>query len=222
MSENIQALCESNEVELAPERVFEQQSFVFGGKNESIRGKEGTVRFLTPADAGLLAQLHGWLSEDTVTRRFNGVLPLKTRTDPKRLLERCSCLGGEFPLGVFLDGETLVGVGRGCFCTPGTMDGIAVLVADQHPQWGSFQGSGVGKKLLSDLIEYGTTYGVTRFVSEVAASNAKMKGLFSRFGFKTSVMDTDDPSWLQAELIIDPKADHSTPNSARAVGDILE
>lgn len=47
-----------------------------------------------------------------------------------------------------------------------------------------YQNRGIGRKILSDLMEHGKNRGITAFTLEVRASNIKAKSLYERMGFR--------------------------------------
>lgn len=145
-----------------------------------------------------MVKFHGMLSDRTVYFRYFCSLSLTRRTAHERLARIC-----------FVDSEreavlvanhsdprtgeqSIVAVGRLNKLPDGKSAEIAVLVSD------SYQGQGVGKKLLSRLIEIAREQKVTRLVAEMLRDNIPMQAVLKRLGFRLSLLS--DPRSVRAVL----------------------
>ena len=77
-----------------------------------------------------------------------------------------------------LDGETLLGVARYVRDKDNQAAEFALVVAD------SWQGRGIGSRLLAKLIEAARRRGVKRLYGDILAMNRPMLALATKLGFK--------------------------------------
>ena len=89
-------------------------------------------------------------------------------------------------------GETLIGVARYVRNRADAAAEFALVVAD------SWQGRGIGRRLLAKLIEAARRRGVKRLYGEILAINRPMLELARKLGF--SLERHDDPTLTRASL----------------------
>jgi acetyltransferase len=89
-------------------------------------------------------------------------------------------------------GETLIGVARYVRDRKDESAEFALVVAD------SWQGRGIGRRLLAKLIEAARCRGVKRLRGEILATNRPMLGLASKLGF--TLERREDPTITRALL----------------------
>lgn len=138
-----------------------------------------TVRPIRPEDIDLHRQFALGLSQETRYNRFLGagikltpkLLEMFTRIDFSRDMALIASTTIE---GV----ETAIGVARYARLADGTTCEFAITVAD------AWQGHGIGRRLLSMLIDSAREHGVNRLIGEVFASNAPMLHLARSLGFR--------------------------------------
>jgi acetyltransferase len=90
-----------------------------------------------------------------------------------------------------LDGETLLGVARYVRDDNQAAE-FALVVAD------SWQGRGIGTRLMAKLIDAARRRGVKRLYGEILATNRPMLGLATKLGF--TLKRHDDPTITRALL----------------------
>ena len=91
-----------------------------------------------------------------------------------------------------LDGETLLGVARYVLDKGDQAAEFALVVAD------SWQGRGIGRRLLAKLIEAARRRGVKVLYGDILATNRPMLALVSKLGFQLS--RHEDPTLTRAVL----------------------
>jgi acetyltransferase len=88
----------------------------------------------------------------------------------------------------------IAGVGRLIKLRGGEDAEFAVLVSDQ------FQHQGLGRELLSRLVQYGRDEGMRRVVADILPENSGMIRVAGQLGFKVTRAPDDDT--LRAELVL--------------------
>ena len=73
----------------------------------------------------------------------------------------------------------------GCACLYQMADEGEIINVAVAPK---YQGNGIGKMLLMELIKRGTARGITRFILDVRVSNEKAVGLYEKAGFRKLVL----------------------------------
>jgi acetyltransferase len=91
-----------------------------------------------------------------------------------------------------LDGETLLGVARYVRDKDDQAAEFALVVAD------SWQGRGIGARLMAKLIDAARRRGVKRLYGEILATNRPMLGLATKLGF--TLQRHADPTITRALL----------------------
>jgi acetyltransferase len=140
-----------------------------------------TVRPLRPEDRGLIVRLGQALSVDSRYNRFLGGGIVFTRELLDRLVNIDYSRDFALIATVVLEGiETPVGVARWARL-PDDASAVefAVTVAD------AWQRCGIGRLLLTRLIELARDAGVARIIGEVLATNTAMIALGAIVGFRT-------------------------------------
>jgi acetyltransferase len=142
-----------------------------------------TLRPIRPEDEPLMKKFHETLSEETVHFRYFGVTKFEKRVAHERLTRICfNDYDREMALvAVRQNSETkedeIVGVGR-LIKVLGTNDAqFAILITDQ------FQGQGLGKRLLTLLVDIGRKEGVARIIGHILPENYAMRQVSSKVGF---------------------------------------
>lgn len=133
-------------------------------------------RCIRAADFGILRSFVHQLSPATGYKRL---LSPRMPTDDE--LRRWSAIDPACECAIVAiagpeDQEELVGVARFVVESPGEAD-FAIVLAD------AWQGLGLGRELMSRLIDAARQYGLRRVSGEVLATNVGMLALARRFGF---------------------------------------
>ena len=91
-----------------------------------------------------------------------------------------------------LGGETLTGVARYVLEKDGRSAEFAIVIAD------SWQGRGIGKRLLAKLIDIARQRSLKRLYGDILATNRPMLELVRKLGFKLERQE--DPTLTRASL----------------------
>jgi acetyltransferase len=151
-------------------------------------GTEVVVRAIRPEDEPLLVAFHEGHSERTIRMRFFSMVKALTRDSLIRLCHldydrEIALVAVHAPEG---GPQRIAGVSR-YYLTPETRDAeFALVVGD------AWQGRGLGRHLLSRLIEVARDRGVKRLVGSVLSENNPMLRLTRELGF--AQQPTDEPS----------------------------
>lgn len=154
------------------------------------------IRPIRPEDEPMLVKFHSTLSEDSVRLRYFHPMNLSQRVSHDRLVRVCfNDYDRDLAMVALreVDGEqTLLGVGR-LSKTPHHPEAeFAVLISD------SYQGKGLGKHLLSNLIDICKAEGVALLKADILTENKEMQGLCRKLGF--TIRDDFENECLVAEL----------------------
>jgi acetyltransferase len=165
--------------------------------------KDGTqlsIRPIRPEDEPQLARFHETLSEQSVYRRYFAMLNLESRIRHERLTRKCfvdydreMALIAEHRRDASLTPE-IVGVGRLVRSLPGGQAEIAAIVSD------AFQHKGIGRALVSRLIEFAHDEKIEKLTASVLAENPAMQKLLESKGFV--FRQEGDPGVLEGELFL--------------------
>ncbi len=145
-----------------------------------------TLRAIRPEDEPLMVKFHGTLSEDTVGLRYFGFPSLDQRVAHDRLTKICfNDYAREIALVAVhqnpaTKAEEIIGVGRLVKMSGLNEAEFAIVISD------SFQGRGLGTKLLSRLVEIGRQEGVKRLTSLILPENYVMQQVSKRLGFEVN------------------------------------
>ncbi len=144
-----------------------------------LDGSTMEVRPIRPEDEPALVRFHGTLSERTVYLRYFSAFPLAERVSHRRLARLCFAdYDREIALvGISAAGE-ITAVAR--LIRDGTVDGaeFGLVVSD------AWQGRGVGRGLLSQLVTVARAEGLRRLDGVVLAENRGMLELCRRQGWR--------------------------------------
>jgi acetyltransferase len=161
-------------------------------------GTEILVRPVRPEDEPLIVDLHEGHSEHTIRMRFFGMVRRLTRDS---LIRLCHLDYGR--------ALALVAVHRGA---DGGPHAIGVARYHRHGESGeaefavvvtdAWQGKGVGRLLMRQLIDAARERGVTRISGGVLQENTAMLGLMSDLGF--TIRPTEDSGVVQAVMDLAP------------------
>ena len=148
------------------------------GKVRLKNGREASIRPIRPEDEPKMVEFHRTLSDETIYYRYAGTLKLDMRVAHDRLARLCFIdYDREMALIAELEGR-LVAVAR-LTRLQGTRDGeFALLVSDV------VQGQGLGRALLSRLIDVGRDWKLERIVATILPGNVPMRRVCDHLGFK--------------------------------------
>jgi acetyltransferase len=134
------------------------------------------IRPLAPGDRERLAQAFSRLSEETRRRRFRGLASQLTERDLDRLTQidhhRHEALAAIAP-----DSGRIVGVAR--FITMPDDPRAAEVAIAVDDDW---QGRGIGRRLMSELVGRARAEGVARMLAYVSADNRPVRSWVARAG----------------------------------------
>ena len=163
--------------------------------------KNGTYilfRPIQPEDEPLLVKFHETLSDRSVYMRYMHPMLLNERVAHDRLARICHC---DYDREITIiaedhDPETeeprILGAGRLSKMHGMDEARFSVLVSDLY------QGLGVGKELMKQVIEVGKQEKLCRIHAEVTVENQAMQHILKELGFELN--PTDEPHLLKAEL----------------------
>ena len=161
-------------------------------------GAAVTFRPIRPEDEPLMASFHETLSDQSVYFRFFFQSRLDTRVAHERLVRQCFIdYDREMALvAESLDRQTgrreILGVGRLKRQLNPADSELAVIISDRY------QGRGVGKEMLRQLIEVARREGLRRIVAFILSQNTAMLALVKCFHF--AIMPGEDPMSYTATL----------------------
>ena len=169
--------------------------------SETNDASEVTIRPIRPEDEPLLVAFHGTLSDSSVYLRYFQIQKLDSRVAHERLIRKC-CVdyGREIALvAARLDprtgGHEILAVGRLTRQLGSQEAELGVLVSDR------FQGAGLGRELVSRLIDIARAEKIPTIVAHILSENAPMLALARRFHFTPA--PASDPSSQTAILHLD-------------------
>jgi acetyltransferase len=156
-------------------------------------GTSVTLRPLRPEDRDIESAFVKGLSPETRHNRLLGGARAITREYIESLVRvdytRDMALAATTMLG---GGETLIGVARYVLDKDNESAEFAIVVAD------SWQGRGIGSRLLKKLIEVARRRGVKRLYGEILGANRPMLEFVRKLGFKLE--RHQDPTLTRASL----------------------
>jgi GNAT superfamily N-acetyltransferase len=134
------------------------------------------IRQLVPADRHALVEEFSHLSEQTRRRRFGTVASRLSDHDLDRLTNvdhhKHEALAALAP-----DTGRIVGVAR--YIALPNIPGAAEVAIEVDDEW---QGRGIGRRLMSDLVDRARAEGIDRLVAYVGADNHLVRGWIVRSG----------------------------------------
>jgi GNAT superfamily N-acetyltransferase len=143
------------------------------------------IRPLAPTDRDRLAAAFTRLGEQTRRRRFGGLASQLGERDLDRLTQ-IDHHEHEALAAIAPDGGRIVGVARYIALPddPGAAE-VAVAVDDE------WQGRGIGRRLMRELVDRARAEGVTRLLAYVGADNRPVLGWTARAGGVAEARDGD-------------------------------
>ncbi len=149
--------------------------------------KKIIIRPIKPEDEPLIIKFHYDLSEQSVYLRYLQPLDLKHRITHERLIKICFLDYDREIALVAYDPEKhqILGVGRLSHHPYLKESEYAILIADRY------QGMGLGKKLLSNLIEIGRKEGRKTIYGIVLKNNVSMIKVCEKLGFTVKEIDEE-------------------------------
>ena len=140
-------------------------------------GEEVGIRPIQPDDAARLQRFHARLSQRSIYYRFFGVKPRLGDRQAKHFAE--VDYTNRFALVAFASGEPdeIIGVARFDRLEATDEAELGIVIADRY------QGQGLGRAMLSLLIEAARARGIRRLFALVLADNVRMIGLLRRLGY---------------------------------------
>jgi len=148
-------------------------------------GEKILLRPIKPEDELLFKKLFSSLSAETKRFRFFEIIK---ELSHEKLTRFCN-LDNDREIAIVAElqkkEKTIIGVARLILDTSGNNAEFAVLVSD------SWQGKGLGKKLVDSIIRIAKDKAVKSIYSDVIYNNKKMLGLAKKMGFRTEKIDYD-------------------------------
>ena len=155
-----------------------------------------TLRPLRPDDADIEFEFVSGLSPETRQNRLLGGARAITREYIEELtrvdFSRDMALAATVMIG---DKETLIGVARYVRDKDNGGAEFAIVVAD------AWQGRGIGRRLLEELIDAARSHGLKRLYGDILALNQPMLKLLRKLGFSIG-RNPDDATLTRATLNI--------------------
>ncbi len=157
---------------------------------DSKDGQKMEVRPIRPEDEPLMVKFHEQLSERSVRFRYFAALKLSQRVAHERLIRVCFN-DYDREMALVVDHRTaegqheILGVGRLSKLPGGTEAEFAVLVSDL------WQNKGLGKSLLSTLLQVARDEKVRRVKADILPENLEMQRVCEKLGF-TLVRNLED------------------------------
>ena len=162
--------------------------YIYDFKSEE--GLEFLIRPIRPEDEPLIVKFHETLSERSVQLRYFSPMNLRQRTAHERLT-RIVFIDYDREMALVAVRENpksgedeIAGVGRLTKAHTQRDAEFAVIVSDRY------QGQGIGREILSRLIEIGRAENVTSIMGYVLPENRSMLNLAKQLGFQ--MQRTDD------------------------------
>jgi GNAT superfamily N-acetyltransferase len=159
------------------------------------------IRPLAPADRDRLAEGFSHLSEETRRRRFRGLASQLAERDLDRLTQ-IDHHHHEALAAIAAGTGRIVGVAR--FITLPDDPHAAEVAIAVDDEW---QGHGIGRTLISELVGRARAEGVTRFLAYVSADNRPVLGWIARAGGVAEAYDGDETVY---SIALDHPADERT------------
>ena len=166
----------------------------------SKQGLDVTFRPIRPEDEPLIAKFHEGLSERTVFMRYLQAMNLSQRTGHDRL-SRLSFIDYDREIALvaitrnaYSNEPTIMGIGRISKQRWSNDAEFAILVSDR------FQHQGLGRELLTRLIQIARDEKIGRLFGDVLNENHEMIRLVEKLGFQ--LRPTEREAILRAELTL--------------------
>jgi acetyltransferase len=159
---------------------------------EPVTGISVTLRPLRPEDRDIEHAFVSGLSPETRHNRLLGGARAITREYIESLVSVDYSRDMAIAATAMLDAETLIGVARYVLSNDNESAEFAIVVSD------SWQGRGIGKRLLAKLLEVARRRGVKRLYGDILGINRPMLELVRKLGFKLE--RHEDPTLTRASL----------------------
>ena len=150
-------------------------------------GTRVSVRPIRPEDEPAMVEFHRTLSSRSVYSRYFTPLGLEQRIAHNRLSRLC-CVDYDRVMVLVVEPsepnpgvKPLMAIGRLTRVRGTNTAEFAILVSDQ------WQGLGLGKKLLTQLVQIGRVEGLSRITGDILSDNAAMKAVSRQVGFRLKV-----------------------------------
>src|SRR5271166_6102774 len=163
-------------------------------------GTPVTIRPIRPEDEPLMINFHKSLSEETVHLRYFGFLKGETLITHERLVRICfSDYDREIALVIERiqpgrDQRQIIAVARLIKAHCANEAELAIVISDD------WQGRGLGRKLLGDLLTIGRTEDLERIVGYILPENYVMQRICNKLGFEVRYDTTQDVFRAEIEL----------------------
>jgi acetyltransferase len=162
-------------------------------------GEQLLIRPIRPEDEPLLVEFHKTLSEQSVYLRYFHPIPLSERITHERLMRICF---NDYDREIALVAEKwdavhkphVIGVGRLIKLRGGKEAEFAILISDEY------QRHGLGKELLSRLVQIGRDEKVARITADILPDNTGMIRVSEQAGFTTKYHSEDGV--VKAEIVL--------------------
>lgn len=162
---------------------------------------EVTIRPIRPEDEPLMVAFHHTLSDASVYLRYFQVQKLDSRIAHENLIRRC-CVDYDREIALVVDhtnaqtgAHEILAVGRLIKLLAREEAELGVLVTDRH------QGSGLGRKLVAQLIQIARAEKIHTIVAHILTENAPMIALARHYHF--TYVPGSDPTSRTAILTLD-------------------
>ena len=155
-------------------------------------GTSVTLRPLRPEDRDIEFAFVSGLSPETRSNRLLGGTRAITREYIESLVRIDYSRNMALAATTLLDGDALIGVARYVLEKDGRSAEFAIVIAD------SWQGRGIGKRLLAKLIDIARQRSLKRLYGDILATNRPMLELVRKLGFKLERQE--DPTLTRASL----------------------
>jgi acetyltransferase len=158
-----------------------------------------TIRPIRPEDEPLIVEFHQTLSEQSVYQRYFHAIPLSERIAHERLTRICF-VNYEREMALVAEKRDaagkphIIGVGRLIKLRGGLEAEFAILISDAYQQ------QGLGKELLTRLVQIGRDEEVTRITADILPDNVGMIRVSEQVGFKSKYHPEDGV--VKAELVL--------------------
>jgi acetyltransferase len=163
---------------------------------EPVTGVSVTLRPLRPEDRDIEHAFVSGLSAETRHDRLLGGARAITREYIESLVSVDYSRDMAIAATAMLGAETLIGVARYVLSKDNESAEFAIVVAD------SWQGRGIGKRLLAKLVDVARRRGVKRLYGHVLGTNRPMLELVRKLGF--TLERHEDATLTRASLSLSP------------------
>ena len=164
-------------------------------------GAKVSVRPIRPEDEPAMVEFHRTLSSRSVYSRYFTALGLEQRIAHNRLSRLC-CVDYDRVMVLVVEAsepisgaKPLMAIGRLTRVRGTNTAEFAILVSDK------WQGHGLGKKLLAQLVQIGRVEGLSRITGDILSDNAAMKAVSRQVGFRLKADPDGDSCTAEMDLV---------------------